>query len=179
MVTWKAVAFAVFFVMGASITDAQHIANSFEELRVLVRQGDTVSVVNAAGRTITGKIEDLSTTSLMLMVDSQRQDLHESNVQAVLRHQRDSLANGALWGVAIGGGLGLITASVLGDRLYWSTGAWMAINGGIGASVGVAVDALITRAQVIYERRPGLGASLHMSPLVGSAEVGMLLSLTF
>lgn len=43
---------------------AQQVATSFEELRNLVKQGDTIYVTDTRGATIKGKLAGLSTSSL-------------------------------------------------------------------------------------------------------------------
>ena len=63
-------------VLAATATaEVQGIANSFTELRLLVRPGDTVSVTGTAGGEVTGKVADLSASSLALVVNGQRRDL--------------------------------------------------------------------------------------------------------
>ncbi len=94
-------------VLGATATaEAQGIANSFTELRLLVRPGDTVSVTNTTGGEVTGKIAELSPSALALMVEGHRQDLREVDVTAIRQRRSDSLQNGAFIGLCIGAGYG-------------------------------------------------------------------------
>jgi hypothetical protein len=179
--TRRLVLLALFLMTGGSIAEAQGIAHSFDELKLLVRPGGTVSVIDALGREATGKIVDVSMTGLVLMVESERRELHESDVTRVLERRRDSLVNGAIFGAAIGGGLGLIGANRCANDFGCSgtTGEFLALWGGIGVGAGVGVDALIAKRRVIYERRPSLGASVRISPMLGRERKGVLVSMAF
>ena len=87
---------------------AQEVATSFEELRFLVEPGETVTVTDANGRESSGKIAELSTSSLGLLMNKTRRDLQESEVMVIRQRRPDSLANGAKWGFAAGAAFGLI-----------------------------------------------------------------------
>jgi hypothetical protein len=91
-----------FFAAVAQTAAAQGIAGSFEQLRVLVKPGDTVTVTDAAGKGTKGKIAELSASTLALLAGDTRVELRESDVMTVEQLRTDSLANGAILGVAIG-----------------------------------------------------------------------------
>ena len=57
-------------VASAPMVEAQEIASSFDQLRVLLKRGDSVTVTDRSGREITGRIADLSFSSLVLLVIS-------------------------------------------------------------------------------------------------------------
>lgn len=117
---------------------AQGVARSFEQLQLLVRTGDTVTVRDWSGAQTTGKIESLSSSTLTFVTSRGRQDLREADVAAILQRRGDSLANGAVWGL----GFGLLAGGTL-AALMCSDGPCdaslalgVAIYGGIGAGIG-------------------------------------------
>ena len=82
------------------------------------------------------------------MVNGQRRDLREADVTTIRQRRGDSLQNGALAGLCIGAGLTAILFALSGDDV---NGGWaalgIAIYGGVGAGIGVGVDALIVTRQ--------------------------------
>jgi hypothetical protein len=172
-------------VLAASVStaEAQGIAATFQELRLLVRPGDTVMVTDTAGREVRGRIAELSPPALTLTIDGARRDLMEADV-ATIRHRRgDPLGNGALWGFGIGAGLVAIGVALACDGCGGEEAGYIllgaALYGGMGAGIGVGVDALITRPHVIYERRPVSGARLGISPILTAGRKGALVSFGF
>ena len=169
-------------VLAATATaGAQGIANSFTELRLLVRPGDTVTVAGPTGGEVTGKIAELSPSLLALVVKGQRRDLRESEVTTIRQRRSDSLQNGALAGLCIGAGLpaALFVLSGAHDVDGGMAALATLIYGGVGAGIGAGVDALIVTRQVIYERRSDLGARLHISPILTAERKGALVSIRF
>ena len=63
--------------LGASTTEAQVTPSSFEQLRVLVGPGDTITVTDTMGEEVTGRIAELSSSSIGLLVEGVRRDLRE------------------------------------------------------------------------------------------------------
>lgn len=165
---------------------AQGIANSYQELRLLVRAGDTVTVTDNGGQQVSGRITDLSASSLALMVDGRPRQFAESEVATISQRRGDSLANGALIGLVIGAALPAIGLVVAVNRDDYDddvsggeVAAIIAVYGGLGAAVGVGIDALITRRMVIFERRSTSGVTFAIAPLVGPARVAARLSIGF
>jgi hypothetical protein len=110
----------------ASDDDHRGVAESFDQLQVLVRSGTTVDVTNAAGYRVSGRIDRLSPAILSVTANGIRRDYAEADVDFIRQRRGDSLANGARW----------------------------------GAGIGVGIDELIQRPQVVY-RRPGLAVSFR------------------
>jgi hypothetical protein len=142
----------------ATAASAQELAGSFEQLRVLVRPGDTVRVTDGAGDEVRGTITDLSSSSLALRVDGTRRTFFEKDVAAVYQRRNDSLANGAKWGFVIGAGLGVLGGIAI-AREYESGGGGAFIPilgivyGSIGAGAGAGIDAMHRSEQVIFAWR--------------------------
>ena len=92
---------------------AQGQAASFDQLSVLVRPGDKVTVTPTTGAPFSGRIASLSASELTLRVGKELRDLRELDV-ATVRHRRDdSLANGAAWGLGIGAAAGFVAVRPL------------------------------------------------------------------
>jgi hypothetical protein len=158
------------------------VASSFEQLRVLVRPGDTVSVTDTTGREITGTIADLSSSSVALLVAGSRRDLPESEVRTIRQRRPDSLANGALWGLAIGASIGLSIALIpIEDGESYGAAALpgAAMLAGVGAGIGVGVDAMIAGRHVIYAKPAGSSSRVRVSPLLTRERKGVFVSLGF
>src|SRR5690349_5344279 len=85
-------------------------AGSFEQLQLLVKPGDTVSVTDLKGTLNTGRITELSTSVLRLQVDGAIRDLSQNDVLEIKQRRTDSLANGAKIGALVGTGAGILGA---------------------------------------------------------------------
>jgi hypothetical protein len=66
--SWGRILCILLFAGTATAADAQEIAGSFDQLRVLVKPGDTVTLTDSTGNETRGKILTLSSTSLALSV---------------------------------------------------------------------------------------------------------------
>ena len=167
----------------ATSAQAQEIATSFDQLRVLVKPGDTVTVTDSSGHENKGQVLAVSATSLEVTVDGARRSWAESQVRMVSEQRHASLGTGAKWGFFIGAGLGAL-AGVAAAAEGYSGGesvsfAFFAagIYGGIGAGIGVGVSALIRRSEAVYVGRPS-SVALTVSPVLGHRK-GVAVSVGF
>src|SRR5262249_47976286 len=150
-------------------------AQSFEQLQVLVKPGDSIYFRDSTGATSKAKILGLSPSSLQVMTKSGIRDLFEGDVSEIKQWRNDSLANGALIGLAGGA-----TVCILGAVAYCSggehcSGVAAAIMGwsAIGAGVGVGIDALIPHKRTIYSGSSWTLHQLRVSPVLGSSRKGV------
>ena len=137
------------------------VAASFEQLQVLVKHGNTVTVTDAAGAQVSGRIESLTPSVLSLDLSGSRSDFNEADVTTIRQRRGDPLANGAWWGFGIFAGLAVVAFSTC-DECWDYPGFALGIiagQGAMGAGIGVGIDALIRREQTIY-RRPGFAVSI-------------------
>jgi len=160
---------------------AQEIASSLDQLRVLVRPGDTLTVTDAAGEELPGNVVELSSTCLVMQARGQRHEFSGDDISRITQPRHADLATGARWGFGIGAGFGLLTiASVAGNCR--GCGVFVIANtvmfGGVGAGIGVAVAASIASPRLIYAK-PGAPVKVAVAPLVSRARQGVLLSLRF
>jgi hypothetical protein len=172
------VVFAI--LTSAGHAEAQELAGTFDQLRVLVKAGDRIRVMDTSGQEIRGTIADIGSASLTIVYDGTRRDLAERDINTIHQRRPDSLANGALWGLAIGGGLGLLGGLALSGADGSSAAIIPVITlvyGGIGAGVGAGLDALLSAERVIYARRT---TSARLSPIVSYRKrtIGLSVSLT-
>lgn len=141
-------------VTAASAAGAQELASSIEQLRVLLRPGDTVKVTDTSGREITGSISSLTGSSLALLVKGHPLTLSETEIQTI-RQPRHSLSHGARNGFLAGGALGLLSGVAIkadGGSAYFIPFG-IGVYGGLGAAIGLGIAATITTDKLIYDSR--------------------------
>ena len=174
---------------------AQVVATSFEELRPLVKTGDTIYVTDPSGRKTKGRLGELSASSLELLIRKTGPDgretfvpqarLSERDVKQILLERRDSLWNGMLIGLAVGAGpLLLAEAAIGGSCTYDSTGCLhyiaLYITGPIGAGIGALIDAPMKKRTTVYYQAPGQRSSgVQVSPLLSKSAAGIQMSMRF
>jgi hypothetical protein len=169
-------------IMATASAEAQELAGTFDQLRVLVKSGETLTVIDNGGARIRGQLSQLSGSSLILNVSGLDREFQSSQVDAIEKRGPDPLKNGALTGFVIGGvlggvglaaltdgtGTGNVAAAVLGGLLY----------GGMGAGIGVGVDALIEGERVIYATSAPRRTAFTIAPILSGRGKGVLLTLS-
>ena len=154
---------------------AQGQADSFDQLSVLVRPGEKVTVTPATGSPFSGRIASLSPDTLTLLVGKERRTLQERDVTSIRHRRDDSLANGAAWGLGIGAAAGFAPCG----RCHIGPGLMMGgIFGGIGAGIGVGIDALI-RGNVLVYRGRASGGRVVVTPQLAPSHKGINVSVRF
>jgi hypothetical protein len=168
-------ALAAILILTPDLASAQTVANSFEELRQVLKNGQTVIVTDASGRRTKGKVADLpsSPSSLVLLVP-EAQTFAEGSVVEI--RATDSLRNGALIGGGIGMGLAmwdyLIDPSEPGNAVIFAAAI------GVGTAIGMGIDAVRAGGRVLYHPRRQT-RSLTISPLAAKNRRGVLVSIRF
>ena len=174
---------------------AQVVATSFEELRALVKAGDTIYVTDPSGRKTKGRLGELSASSLELLVRKTGPDgretfvpqarLSERDVRQILLERHDSVWNGTLIGLAVRAGPWLLAGAAA--RGGGSCGSdsnvcpFVAlILGPIGAGIGALIDASMHERTSVYVHEPGQRSSgLHVSPRFSKSAAGIQMSVRF
>jgi len=168
---------------GETSVGAQEIASSFEQLAVLVKPGDKVTLVDVTGRETKGRIGTLSPDALILLASAGSRQLAEGDVAAITRRHDDSLKNGAVIG-AVAGTAYYVTAAALlagtddGDVIIATAIAGGVLFAGLGAAAGVGIDALISGRQVIYQKPAGRRNG-SVSPAFGHGRRGAAVTVRF
>jgi hypothetical protein len=166
---------------GALPAQAQELASSFDQLRVLVKVGDRLTVTDTSGQIATGRLMRLAGTSLEVEVDGVAQLVAQDRVSTIRLRQPDSLANGAKIGFAIGAGLGALVGVAIAND-FGSPGAIpgiILVYGAMGAGIGVGCDGLVSGNRVIFSRPTPQAAGLRAAPIVGSGRRGVQLTVGF
>ena len=182
----RTIGLAAFLVScaGATGVDAQNIASSFDQLSVLVKPGDKITVVDVRGAETEGRIGKLSRDTLTLDTAAGPRQLGEADVARIRQRRSDSLQNGAIIGAAAGAGYGIAMLTFFaaisdgGDVIPASVITGMVVFTGLGAAAGAGIDALIKRRQVIYEKSGG-GGKVAITPLFVKGRRGVAVSVRF
>jgi hypothetical protein len=155
-----------------------------DEIRQRVKEGQKIFLVDDQARELTGRIGELRADALVLLVGRDRTDVPYDRILRIDR-PRDGLLDGTLIGFGTGAGLGLLAAlAAANDDSGWGSPdpthvALVAplMLGGIGAGVGVGLDALIRREPNLYRRQGATRASL--SPVLGRSRRGVAISVSW
>src|SRR5262249_32175539 len=132
-----------FVLVLAQVAQAQEIASSFDQLRVLVKPGDTLTLTDEGGKEFKGRLLELSSTSLAVLTGNQRRELTVDEIQRITRPQHGDAGAGAMWGAGVGAGFGVLVIAMNSPsgRCY-DCAQWMLFSGltfgGIGAGLGAA-----------------------------------------
>jgi hypothetical protein len=170
-----------------SAADAQQ-ALSLEQMALLVNTGDTVTVTETSGRELKGRIGVLSPSSLTLLVSKGGViSLPGAEIQTVRQRRPDPLSNGTKWGFLSGAAFGA-TAAILAatENCYdcYPPAVFIplaaAVYGGMGAVIGLGLDAMIVREHVIYARPAAQRRTVGVSPITAAGRRrGVLVSMRF
>jgi hypothetical protein len=163
---------AVIAVLCPTPARAQPVAHTFEELRQVVKKGQTVVVTEASGQRTKGKVADVSPSSIVTLAPGAR-----TFVEGAVTEIRatDSLSNGALIGAAVGTGLAMWDYLI--DPSEPGNAAVFAVAIGLGTAVGAGIDALV-RGKVLYQS-PRQTRRLMLSPVLEKDRKGALVSVRF
>ena len=154
---------------------AQTAATSFEELRRMLKNGQTIVVTDTSGQRTTGKVRDVSTSppSLVIAVPGPR-TFHADSVAEI--RTTDRLLNGALIGAGVGTGLAVWDYLI--DPSEPGNGAIFAVAIGLGTAIGAGIDALIDGRRVVY-RPGGQKRSLAIAPIAARDRRGVQVAVRF
>jgi hypothetical protein len=176
---------AVLIVLLPNVTAAQDPVMSFDQLNTRLKVGDTVWVTDAQGREIKGKIREF-TPSALTIDDGGLNTMQVDAVRVVERRSSRPVKKGALWGLAIGGALGLAVvidgsdnSECADDCGTWALMAPVVVGLGVGAGAGIG--AMIPGKKRVVYRAPGASGSARLSigPVITPRMKGVAVSLSF
>jgi hypothetical protein len=174
-------AFALMVVLLAARTaGAQQIASSLAELKVLQSTDSRVTVTDTKGQEFRGTVVDASPAQLSLRIGSATRQFAAADVRSVRVRKEDSLGNGALIGLAVGGGLASLI--FLDNECHDDPECYtiVAVDAGIGALMGLGIDALIHRHVTVYTApASGVRPALTVGPLIARGRTGVRLTFAF
>ena len=159
------------------------LAQAGSTLAQMVHKGQAVEVIDDEGRETRGTIGVVSGSALQIVGESTTIDVPFDRITQIAR-PADTLANGAWIGLAAGVAFGVLGAAADNSRCdsYCFDGPGYVIGsglifGGIGAGIGVGVDALVRHKRIIYRR--GEGTQTRLAPVVGRGVKGAVLSVSW
>jgi len=129
-----------------------------------------------------GAVADLSPSALVV-VGREKRTFSENQITKI-RQGGDPLWTGA----AIGAGIGFASLALLlrsncpCDADYYA-GEWIAptllIGGGVGAGIGLAVDATVNRGVMIFQRTSATKTNINLSPILFGERRGLFMTVRF
>lgn len=163
---------------------AQQVS-SFEQLQLLVKPGDKIEVFGTDGQSKKGKIESLTPTTLRLAIKGSIRDYAQKDALLIKQKRSDSLGNGAIIGAVAGGGVAGVGLIAYCSQGYCSRDAATIVAGtliyaGIGAAIGVGVDAMFKHRQTIYKLPEQTTLkSFSVAPVLTDGRKGAVLRVSF
>jgi hypothetical protein len=156
------------FLWSASPAGAQ-VLGEFSELPRRIHPGDSITVVDLAGQAWSGRVAELTADRIVLEA-RERITFERERVQEV-KHCCDPLMNGTVIGLAAGAAFGFAAAVRFSGETRIGDGIQGALMfGGIGAGVGLCLDAIFPRTVVLY-RASRLSVELDAWPVGPAAGV--------
>lgn len=166
---WTIVFTITLFFFSSPKAIAQHAA-SFEQLELMIKPGDTVSVIEYSGQKSKGEIADVAPRWIRLVVNGVARDIQKTSVFEIQQRRNDPLGNGTRNGALIGVGLGIASRSGAAAAVIFT---------GLGAGIGLGIDALMARTQVIYRIDIPTFQQISIKPFIQGGNKGVKLSVSF
>jgi hypothetical protein len=168
-------------IAGSVPAEAQKPLESFADVWMGVKTGDTVIVTDGSGQQTTAVFAKVSDSTLSLLVGGQLRDIPFTDVREVAK-QGDSLWNGFLIGAGIGAALGAAAQASCTSRAY-SIGstpclppAAVAVLGLLSGGVGALIDHFIIARTVVFRVK---STALRLDPGFSLNRSGLSLSVAF
>ena len=168
--------------LGSVGARAQTLTGSFGELAELasrrVLHGERVTITTGTGETVSGRLDRVTPSTLLLNVNGQARQFEEAEITSVRQLSTDSILNGTVIGFAAGAGCAIAVANT-GEEAGYVAAVLMLPYGLAGAGVGALLDLMIPTARLIY-RRSGSGTTrLSLSPILSHDRRGLRASVSF
>ena len=166
----------LFVLLLPAAAGAQAIAQSLDELRLKVRNGDVIYVRDETGKEQRAEIVNLTPEVLSVSMGGARREFTDRSMLRIRQRRSDSPWTGGIIGACIGAGLGVLAASAS-EECSHNTGSSscagpVLMMTGLGMGVGLGIDALIQGRKVIYET-PGRTARLVIAPSIENRGFGI------
>jgi len=163
----------------ATVASAQPAVSSLDGLKILESTNTRVTLTDASGKEFTGTVTDATQEALSIKIGRAVRQFTAADIRTVKVQKEDSLANGAGIGAAVAGGL-----------MFWTLASSDCTEGfclvaagvytGIGALVGMGIDAGIHRKVLVYSAPSATKAQhLTIDPLIAPRGAGLRLTIAF
>jgi len=152
------IALIIALLLSAMPLQAQSNPSDWSRLNSL-ESGSKIVVKLKSGKSVEGKLNSVSDSSLMLSIKNANQELKREDVLSVHRLTRKSATKATLIGAGVGGGAGAIIGAVGGresdfDKLDQAVTAGLTIIGaGVGAIGGYLIGRSGKKRELIYEAK--------------------------
>jgi hypothetical protein len=170
----------VIAIVAPAVAAAQEPVRDFGQLNTRLRPGDTIWVTDAQGREVKGSILSLDTGALTVEGGGGR-TFGAADVTTIKVRRGDSLRNGALIGLAVGGGIA--AAGCIAEKDYSDSfcPAYILLYPAMGLGIGVGIDAMIPGKKFEAYRAPGPSGSARLSiaPVITPRTKGVAVAFSF
>jgi hypothetical protein len=178
---WHAFILVLAAWLESGVANAQQ-ARSFEQLQMLVRQNDRITVTETGGPMIVGRVVELTDSTLQISTANAVRELSERDVLRITDRRPDSVGNGAKYGAIVGAILGAVGAIAFAvDDYEDCTGCVVAsvpIYTALGIGTGVAIDAMIVRERTIFTGLP-TSARVFAKPVLSASNRGLSIGVSW
>lgn len=157
-------------VVTPGVASAQPVTQ-FDDLALRLSLGDRAEIGLRDGSRISGRVIELTRDAIEIASSAGKRRLAAEDV-GLVEVRGDSLRNGAAIGFLSGAALGVLFAGGFSDHLTAGEAVGSAcIVGGVGAGIGLGIDALVERTTVVYRAdRP----RASLAPIVTPRAVGLI-----
>lgn len=157
---------------------AQELATTVDQLRVLVKPGDTLIVSDRSGRQMRGQLVKFAGTTIEIAEGQAVHAYRPEEIANIQLRYADSLANGAKIGFGIGAGLGVLASLAIAGELNAAAAVptIILVYGAMGAGVGVGIDGLNSSTRIIFSRPASTGVRVEPDLRARAATVRMAIS---
>jgi hypothetical protein len=182
------IAAAAFALAAPALAGAQAPVTSFDQLNTRLKPGDTIWITDAQGREVKGRIRTLAPDAITLKEDG-AMSFAARDVRLIREREHDSLKNGTLIGLGVGGGL----------AMAWCIGAaaesedvdvgvecaeGFVVYAGLGTLVGLGIDAARPgKLRLVYRAAGEAGdprqARLFIAPVMMPHTKGVAVGVRF
>ena len=171
------------FAVSAALTltllsvPAAAAAGQAERIADIVQTGQQVLIVDDRGRRLEGRVELASAEVVRVSTRAGSEDV--ANDRIVRIEKPDGLKNGALIGLGVGLGFGVVGATLVHGEGAESGQVAAAIvsNALAWTLLGTGIDAVFNNRRTLYER--GRRLQTRVAPVVGSGVRGAMVAVTW
>jgi hypothetical protein len=160
---------------------AQVPAQSIDQLKVAVGEGQKITITDRAGHETSGRLVKIAEDTLSLQVQDETVRWELADIRRIQKREADPLGNGILIGALVGagvsGGMLAYACSIFegcGPGELTFVALWSAFGGGLGA----LVDAAHATNRTVYEA-PARRTAMDIVPIVTPDARALAVRVTF
>jgi hypothetical protein len=166
---------ALLIISAAESAWSQGLRRPAADLTRIIEANETASIVTTDGRRVTGAVEAVSETALLVRMGTQTETVALERLLEVRVRRHDPLWNGVLVGAGVGALAGLVPdyyddCAECHDPLFGSIA--------VGAGIGLLVDVLKRGMRLVY-RAPNRSPAVSLNGYVSGLRTGAMLRWSF